>query len=41
VLTAHLIDEAGQPTREARDAVIGFLRGRLLGGPVRAIGGPA
>jgi dienelactone hydrolase len=29
VLTAHLVDEAGSPTLEARDEVIAFLRGRL------------
>lgn len=30
VLTAHLIDEAGQPTLQARDEVIDFLRNRLM-----------
>jgi dienelactone hydrolase len=29
VLTAHLVDRAGEPTREARDAVLDFLRRRL------------
>ncbi len=31
VLTAHLIDEDGQPTQHARDEVIAFLRSRLHG----------
>ncbi len=31
VVTAHLIDEAGQPTLLARDQILQFLRGRLLG----------
>ncbi len=31
VLTAHLIDAAGEPTRQARDEVIAFLRMRLHG----------
>lgn len=31
VLTAHLIDAEGEPTREARDEVIRFLRERLHG----------
>jgi dienelactone hydrolase len=30
VLTAHLIDQAGQPTRAARDEVLSFLSARLL-----------
>lgn len=30
VLTAHLVDAEGEPTRQARDEVIGFLRRRLL-----------
>lgn len=30
VVTAHLIDEAGQPTIAARDEIIEFLRSRLL-----------
>ncbi len=30
VLTAHLIDETGQPTRAARDEVLAFLTDRLL-----------
>lgn len=31
VLTAHLIDAEGEPTRQARDEVLSFLRLRLLG----------
>jgi dienelactone hydrolase len=31
VLTAHLIDAAGEPTLQARDEVLGFLRQRLYG----------
>ena len=31
VLTVHLVDEAGHPTTQARDAVIDFLRERLVG----------
>lgn len=31
VFTAHLVDEAGHPTLQARDEVIAFLRERLLG----------
>lgn len=31
VLTAHLVDEKGHPTTEARDAVLDFLRERLAG----------
>ena len=31
VVTAHLIDEAGQPTRAARDAILAFLAARLHG----------
>jgi hypothetical protein len=31
VLTAHLIDAEGEPTVQARDEVIGFLRSRLYG----------
>lgn len=31
VLTAHLIDVEGEPTRQARDEVLAFLRMRLLG----------
>jgi len=31
VFTAHLIDEAGQPTLQARDEVLAFLRTRLIG----------
>ncbi|MFE7509642.1 dienelactone hydrolase family protein [Streptomyces sp. NPDC057540] len=30
VLTAHLVDEEGHPTVQARDEVLGFLRARLL-----------
>jgi dienelactone hydrolase len=30
VLTLHLVDEPGHPTRVALDQVLGFLRGRLL-----------
>jgi len=33
VLTAHLIDADGEPTLQARDEVIGFLRSRLYGTP--------
>ena len=29
VVTAHLIDEAGQPTIEARDEILAFFAGRL------------
>lgn len=35
VVTNHLIDRAGEPTREAADRVLGFFRERLLG-PARA-----
>jgi dienelactone hydrolase len=38
VVTAHLIDEAGQPTIAARDEILAFFRWRLAGGP--KIGGP-
>ena len=31
VVTAHLVDEAGQPTRAARDEILAFFRQRLLG----------
>lgn len=31
VLTEHLVDEPGHPTREALDRVLGFLRERLVG----------
>ena len=34
VLTAHLIDAEGEPTAQARDEVIAFLRLRLFGTPV-------
>lgn len=33
VLTAHLIDADGEPTLQARDEVIAFLRSRLYGSP--------
>lgn len=33
VVTAHLIDEAGQPTAAARDEILDFFATRLLGGP--------
>jgi hypothetical protein len=33
VLTHDFVDEAGHPTREARNAVIAFLRERLAGSP--------
>jgi len=33
VVTAHLIDEAGQPTLAARDEILAFLARRLLGRP--------
>ena len=32
VVTAHLIDQAGQPTVAARDEILSFFRQRLLGG---------
>lgn len=31
VVTVHLIDEAGEPTRQARDEILAFFRARLLG----------
>ena len=31
VVTAHLIDRAGEPTRQALDEILGFFRMRLLG----------
>jgi len=31
VVTAHLIDEAGQPTIAARDEILAFFRERLAG----------
>ena len=31
VVTAHLIDRAGEPTREALDEILGFFRQRLVG----------
>lgn len=34
VLTAHLVDAAGEPTRQARDDVLAFLRQRLYGTPL-------
>jgi dienelactone hydrolase len=33
VVTEHLIDEPGQPTRDALDQVLAFFRTRLLAGP--------
>ncbi|MBB5204933.1 dienelactone hydrolase [Inhella inkyongensis] len=36
VLTAHLIDAEGEPTRAALDSVLSFLRGRLAGTPHQA-----
>ncbi|MBV9457306.1 MAG: dienelactone hydrolase family protein [Bradyrhizobium sp.] len=39
VVTAHLIDEAGQPTIAARDEILSFFRWRLAGGA--KIGEPA
>lgn len=39
VVTAHLIDEAGQPTIAARDEILAFFRWRLAGGA--ALGDPA
>jgi dienelactone hydrolase len=39
VVTAHLIDEAGQPTSAARDEILAFFRWRLAGGA--SISGPA
>jgi len=37
VVTAHLIDQAGQPTIAARDEILGFFAGRLAGGPPPAL----
>jgi len=37
VLTIGLIDEEGEPTREAIERVLGFLRERLRVVPTRAI----
>ena len=34
VMTAHLIDVEGEPTTQARDEVLAFLRKRLIGEPV-------
>ncbi|MGH6708123.1 MAG: dienelactone hydrolase family protein, partial [Bradyrhizobium sp.] len=34
VVTAHLIDEAGQPTIAARDEILGFFKRRLVAGNV-------
>jgi dienelactone hydrolase len=31
VVTAHLVDRAGEPTRQALDEILGFFRQRLLG----------
>lgn len=36
VVTLHLIDEEGEPTREARDRIVAFLDWRLRGGPAPA-----
>lgn len=33
VVTVHLIDEAGQPTRAARDEILSFFRQRLVSAP--------
>lgn len=38
VLTAHLVDEDGHPTVEARDTVLAFLQEKLLDGPTWADG---
>lgn len=35
VVTAHLVDEAGQPTIAARDAILAFFRQRLVATPRR------
>jgi len=35
VVTAHLIDEAGQPTIAARDEILSFFSLRLAPGPLR------
>lgn len=35
VVTAHLIDEAGQPTIAARDEILGFFADRLKAARVR------
>ena len=32
VVTAHLIDREGEPTRQALEEIIGFFRMRLAGG---------
>lgn len=32
VVTAHLVDAEGEPTRQARDEILAFLATRLLGG---------
>jgi hypothetical protein len=32
-VTAHLIDEAGQPTIAARDEILAFFKHRLASGP--------
>ncbi len=37
VLTAHLIDAAGEPTLAARDEVLAFLRQRLLAGKAASV----
>jgi dienelactone hydrolase len=38
VVTAHLIDEAGQPTIAARDEILLFFSGRLASGPTARTG---
>ena len=38
VVTAHLIDEAGQPTMAARDEILDFFRERLLSPSLRVNG---
>ena len=40
VLTAHLVDEAGHPTLQARDAVLAFLGQRLRGDAQPAVAAP-
>jgi hypothetical protein len=40
VVTVHLIDEAGQPTQEARDEILAFFAERLLSGSGAATGQP-
>jgi hypothetical protein len=36
VLTEHLVDDPGQPTRDALDQVLDLFRTRLLAGSPRA-----